>query len=166
MNKKIAYDFLRELIEAGHLELAEKYMLESYIQHDPNVNTGRKGFINHISTFSKPQPIVIASKVYLLQSLQKEILLSSSINGNCPIPMIQPKSIFLQDLICSVLKTESWWSIGCRNEAVTKSLAMDSFLASVTLQYYQVDLVSILHFVSIPASNASEHTCHWLLEVY
>jgi predicted SnoaL-like aldol condensation-catalyzing enzyme len=57
-NKKIAYDFLREVVEAGHLELVEKYMLETYIQHDPNVNTGRQGFIDHFSKFSKPQPIV------------------------------------------------------------------------------------------------------------
>jgi predicted SnoaL-like aldol condensation-catalyzing enzyme len=57
-NKKIAYDFLREVIEAGRLELVEKYMLETYIQHDPNVNTGRQGFIDHFSKFNKPQPIV------------------------------------------------------------------------------------------------------------
>jgi len=65
-NKKIAYDFLREVIEAGHLELVEKYMLETYIQHDPNVNTGRQGFIDHFSKFSKPQPIVDSVKAPLI----------------------------------------------------------------------------------------------------
>ena len=41
-NKKIAYDFWREVIEAGHVELAEKYMTENYIQHNPMIPTGRK----------------------------------------------------------------------------------------------------------------------------
>ena len=57
-NKKIVYDFWREVFEAGHLELAEKYMTETYIQHNPNVPTGRQGFINFFSKFRKPIPIV------------------------------------------------------------------------------------------------------------
>jgi len=61
-NKQIAYDFLREVIEAGHLELVEKYMSETYIQHDPNVNTGRQGFIDHMSKFNNPQPIADSVK--------------------------------------------------------------------------------------------------------
>jgi hypothetical protein len=36
-NKRLVYDFWREVFEAGHLELADKYMAElSYIQHNPN----------------------------------------------------------------------------------------------------------------------------------
>ena len=57
-NKKIVYDFWREVFEAGHLELAEKFMTETYIQHNPNVPTGRQGFINFFSKFRKPIPIV------------------------------------------------------------------------------------------------------------
>ena len=57
-NKKIVYDFWREVLEAGHLELAEKYMTETYIQHNPNVPTGRQGFIDFFSKFRKPVPIV------------------------------------------------------------------------------------------------------------
>src|SRR5215471_2275754 len=65
-NKRIAYDFLREVIEAGHLELVEKYMLETYIQHDPNVKTGKQGFIDHLSKYSKPQPIADSVKAPLI----------------------------------------------------------------------------------------------------
>ena len=57
-NKKIVYDFWREVLEAGHLDLAPKYMTETYYQHNPNVPTGRQGFIDFFSKFSKPQPIV------------------------------------------------------------------------------------------------------------
>ena len=39
------------------MDLAEKYMAESYIQHNPNVPTGRAAFTDFFSRISKPQPI-------------------------------------------------------------------------------------------------------------
>ena len=56
-NKRLVYDFWREVLEAGHMDLAPKYMLESYIQHNPNVPTGRAAFIDFFSKMSKPKPI-------------------------------------------------------------------------------------------------------------
>jgi predicted SnoaL-like aldol condensation-catalyzing enzyme len=56
-NKKLLYDFWREVFEAGHLELADKYMADTYIQHNPNVATGRKAFVDFFSKFKKPEPI-------------------------------------------------------------------------------------------------------------
>ena len=56
-NKKLLYDFWREVFEAGHLDLADKYMAETYIQHNPNVPTGRKAFVDFFSKFKKPEPI-------------------------------------------------------------------------------------------------------------
>jgi predicted SnoaL-like aldol condensation-catalyzing enzyme len=55
--KRLVYDFWREVFEAGHMELAEKYMAESYIQHNPNVPTGRAAFVEFFSRFAKPKPI-------------------------------------------------------------------------------------------------------------
>lgn len=60
-NKRLVYDFWREVFEAGHLELAEKYLADNYIQHNPNVPTGRVGFIEFFKRFSKPT--VIAPRV-------------------------------------------------------------------------------------------------------
>jgi predicted SnoaL-like aldol condensation-catalyzing enzyme len=57
-NKKIVYDFWRSVLDGGHLELAPQYMLETYIQHNPNVPTGRRGFIDFFSKFAKARPIV------------------------------------------------------------------------------------------------------------
>jgi len=48
-NKRLVYDFWREVFEAGHMELAERYMAEGYIQHNPNVPTGRTAFIDFFS---------------------------------------------------------------------------------------------------------------------
>ena len=56
-NKKLVYDFWREVFEAGHMELAPKYMAENYIQHNPNVATGRAAFVEFFSKIKKPQPI-------------------------------------------------------------------------------------------------------------
>jgi len=57
-NKKLVYDFWRSVLEGGHLELAPQYMMESYIQHNPNVPTGRQGFLDFFSKFAKARPIV------------------------------------------------------------------------------------------------------------
>lgn len=56
-NKRLVYDFWREVFEAGHLDLADKYMAEGYIQHNPNVPTGRAAFVEFFGRFKKPQPI-------------------------------------------------------------------------------------------------------------
>lgn len=58
-NKRLVYDFWREIIDAGHVDLADKYLAESYIQHNPNVPTGRAGFVEYFSKFdfAKPKPI-------------------------------------------------------------------------------------------------------------
>jgi predicted SnoaL-like aldol condensation-catalyzing enzyme len=44
-NLKLVSDWWREVIQAGHVELAEKYMAEDYLQHNPNINTGRAAFV-------------------------------------------------------------------------------------------------------------------------
>ena len=65
-NKKIVYDFWREVLEAGHMELASQFLAESYIQHNPNVPTGRQSFIDLFSKYMKPQPFVDSIKTPLV----------------------------------------------------------------------------------------------------
>jgi predicted SnoaL-like aldol condensation-catalyzing enzyme len=45
----------REVLDGGHLELTSKYQAEDYIQHNPNANTGRAGFVEFFSKFAKPK---------------------------------------------------------------------------------------------------------------
>ena len=56
-NKRFVYDFWREVFEGRHMDLAPKYMAEGYIQHNPNVPTGRAGFATFFGRFVKPQAI-------------------------------------------------------------------------------------------------------------
>jgi predicted SnoaL-like aldol condensation-catalyzing enzyme len=55
-NKKLVFDMWREVLEAGHGDLAEKYLREDYIQHNPLVATGRAAFLQFLSR-RQPQPI-------------------------------------------------------------------------------------------------------------
>jgi predicted SnoaL-like aldol condensation-catalyzing enzyme len=56
-NKKIAYDFYRIVLRGRRLDEAEKYMREDYMQHNPNADTGIKGFKEYFSKLGGPQPI-------------------------------------------------------------------------------------------------------------
>ena len=76
----------REVIYAGHLELAPKYQAEDYIQHNPSVPTGRAGFVEFFQKFSKPMnpipavmdhpPVVAGAKgdyVWLIFEQEKKL---------------------------------------------------------------------------------------------
>ena len=56
-NKRLVYNFWREVFEGGHLELADKYLTESYLQHNPNVPSGRQSFVDFFSQFTTAKPI-------------------------------------------------------------------------------------------------------------
>ena len=68
-NKRLVYNFWREVFEAGHMELAPKYMAEDYIQHNPNVPTGRAAFIDFFSRNVPPQPVEASVKTPLVAIL-------------------------------------------------------------------------------------------------
>ena len=65
-NKRFVYDFWREVFEAAHMDLAPKYMAETYIQHNPRVPTGRQAFIDFFSKIRKPTPIEARVKAPLV----------------------------------------------------------------------------------------------------
>ncbi len=62
-NKRFVFDFWRIVFEGGHMDQAPKYMAESYIQHNPNVESGRAAFIRVIGKARPPKPIAARIKV-------------------------------------------------------------------------------------------------------
>lgn len=44
INKRLAFDLWRGIVDAGHIELADTLMQENYIQHSPVLPTGRAAF--------------------------------------------------------------------------------------------------------------------------
>jgi len=53
-NQEIADIEMRDILQYGHLELADKAMAAGYIQHNPNVPTGREAFKTFFARFAKP----------------------------------------------------------------------------------------------------------------
>jgi len=70
-NLQFVLDWWRQVIQARHVELAEKYQAEDYIQHNPNIPTGRAAFVkvfgsrppvNPIPDQLNPAPVVTFAK--------------------------------------------------------------------------------------------------------
>jgi len=56
-NLEMVMDWWREVLYAGHFDLAPKYQAENYIQHNPNADTGMAGFKAYFSALGGEQPI-------------------------------------------------------------------------------------------------------------
>ncbi len=56
-NLRRAEEWWRTVLMGGRLDQVEEYMTERYIQHNPNVPTGRDGFVEFFSAFAQPGPI-------------------------------------------------------------------------------------------------------------
>jgi predicted SnoaL-like aldol condensation-catalyzing enzyme len=61
-NIEIATVEFKDILQYGHVELAEKVMAPTYIQHNPNVPTGRAAFVDFFSRIRKPEPLQEAWK--------------------------------------------------------------------------------------------------------
>jgi predicted SnoaL-like aldol condensation-catalyzing enzyme len=86
-NKKLVYDMWREFIEGGHLDVAEKYFDENYMQHNPNAATGRKAVVDFFSKFSKPKPIVDTIKSSVVAIIAEGDLVMLSFVRELPDPV-------------------------------------------------------------------------------
>jgi predicted SnoaL-like aldol condensation-catalyzing enzyme len=53
-NLDMVLNWWRGVIQGRHIELAEKYQADDYIQHNPNVPTGRAGFVKFFSSLGPP----------------------------------------------------------------------------------------------------------------
>src|SRR6266566_6957013 len=62
-NKQAAYHIVRDLLEAGHWELADKYLTERYLQHNPNAASGRAGVVRYFTEVRKVKPVPIPEKM-------------------------------------------------------------------------------------------------------
>jgi predicted SnoaL-like aldol condensation-catalyzing enzyme len=56
-NKKLVFDFWRIVYEGGHMERAPEFMAPEYVQHNPNVESGRDAFMRTIGASRKPREV-------------------------------------------------------------------------------------------------------------
>src|SRR5438093_2867611 len=62
-NKQVAYHIVKDLLEAGHWELADKYLTERYIQHNPNAASGREGVVKFFTVVRKVKPTPLPARM-------------------------------------------------------------------------------------------------------
>jgi predicted SnoaL-like aldol condensation-catalyzing enzyme len=62
-NKQCAYHIVKDLIEAGHWEQADKYLTERYLQHNPMAASGRAGVVKFFTEVLKATPKPIPAKM-------------------------------------------------------------------------------------------------------
>jgi predicted SnoaL-like aldol condensation-catalyzing enzyme len=68
-NKRLAYDFWREVIQARHVDRASKYVADTYVEHDPTGNTGRDALV---ATLDHRPPAPVKSAIDDLVSIVAE----------------------------------------------------------------------------------------------
>ena len=62
-NKQAAYHIMRDLLEAGQWEQADRWLTERYIQHNPNAASGRAGVVAFFTQVLKVQPKPVPAKL-------------------------------------------------------------------------------------------------------
>lgn len=56
-NKKLVFDMWRAIIQGGHTELAPEFFTPDYIQHNPNVASGRDAMVEYMKATRPVRPI-------------------------------------------------------------------------------------------------------------
>ena len=62
-NKQVAYHIVKDLEEAGHWELASRYISDDYLQHSPQAKSGRDAVVKFFQEVLKSKPIPIPEKM-------------------------------------------------------------------------------------------------------
>ena len=62
-NKQAAYHIVKDLLEAGHWDEADRWIAPEYIQHNPLVPSGRDTVVNFFTKVMKLQPKPIPEKM-------------------------------------------------------------------------------------------------------
>lgn len=61
-NKQAAYHIIKDLLDAGHWELADRWMTDRYIQHNPSIASGRQALADFFTNVLKVAPKPIPEK--------------------------------------------------------------------------------------------------------
>ena len=79
-NKRLVFDFWRIVYEGGHMDKAPQYMSEGYIQHNPNVRSGRDAFMAIFSKERPPKPVEPLIKVSVVSIVaERDIVMVSHV---------------------------------------------------------------------------------------
>ncbi|MGZ3690759.1 MAG: nuclear transport factor 2 family protein [Pseudobdellovibrio sp.] len=79
-NKKLVYDFTRIILAGRQLDQAGQFLSEGYIQHNPNVETGLKGFLDFFSKLGGPRPVPDTVKDLVSLTAEGDLVTMSFVN--------------------------------------------------------------------------------------
>ena len=91
-NMRLVYDFWREVLEGGHMELADKYLSEPYVAHNQNVPTGRAGLVDLFASISEPRLIDAKVRAPLVDIVAEGNLVVLSFAADQPDPKDKSKT--------------------------------------------------------------------------
>ncbi len=79
-NKRLVFDFWRIVFEGGHMDQAPHYMAEGYIQHNPNVASGRAAFVALFTEVRPPRPVAPRIRVPVVSiTAERDIVTVSTV---------------------------------------------------------------------------------------
>lgn len=62
-NKQVVYAIIRELLEAGHWDRADRYLSERYLQYNPNAASGRDAVVHYFTQVLQVRPKPIPERI-------------------------------------------------------------------------------------------------------
>jgi predicted SnoaL-like aldol condensation-catalyzing enzyme len=62
-NKQVVYHIVKDLLETNHWELADQFITERYIQHNPNAGNGRAAVVKFFTEILKVKPVSIPERM-------------------------------------------------------------------------------------------------------
>ena len=62
-NKQVVYHIMKDLLEANHWDTADQFLTERYLQHNPNVPSGRDTVVKFFTEALKVEPTPIPDKL-------------------------------------------------------------------------------------------------------
>ena len=84
-NKKLVFDMWRAIIQGAHTELAPQYFTKEYIQHNPNVATGRDAMVAFMKS-TRPvraiQPTITFPVITIMAEGDKVLVASVTYNAD------------------------------------------------------------------------------------
>lgn len=86
-NKQVAYHIVRDLLEAGRWDEADRYLTERYIQHNPNLPSGRKAVVDFFQGMGvRPTPVPERMKTPVVQVIAEGDLVVVVTVSRQPVP--------------------------------------------------------------------------------
>lgn len=85
-NKRLVFDMFRIVFESVRHDLADQYLSDNYIQHNPVIANGRAAALETMKKYEKPKPIIDTIRRPLISIVAEGDLVVMSWVSERPVP--------------------------------------------------------------------------------